>query len=104
MSEAKWPSRPWIAGLLGGSGDNESWYVRSSEVEPLDVMMVGPDVAICGTEDIANLIAAAPDMAEALEALTHGLPELLESIGYQDEENLIGEALEVLSRARGESE
>lgn len=51
----------------------------------------------------ARLIAAAPAMLEALRAMTHGLPELLESIGYSDEEDMIGKALSAISLATGES-
>ena len=53
------------------------------------------------TPAIAAKIAAAPAMLEALQGLTHGLPELLESIGYTDEEGLIDEALAVIALAAG---
>lgn len=60
---------------------------------------IKPEIA----EANARLIAAAPAMLEALRAMTHGLPELLESIGYSDEEDMIGKALSAISLATGES-
>jgi len=50
---------------------------------------------------LAHAMAAAPEMLDALKGLTHGLPELLKSIGYTDEENLIGKALAVIAKAEG---
>lgn len=49
----------------------------------------------------ARLIAAAPELLEALQAMTHGLPDLLESIGYSDEEDMIGKALAAIAKATG---
>lgn len=53
------------------------------------------------TQANASLIAAAPELLEALQAMTHGLPELLESIGYSDEEDMIGKALAAIAKATG---
>lgn len=60
-----------------------------------------PEVVVARLQANARLIAAAPAMLEALQGLTHGLPELLESIGYTDEEGLIDEALAVIAQATG---
>lgn len=59
---------------------------------------VAPDIRP-NAEALATLFAAAPEMLDALKGLTHGLPELLKSIGYTDEENLIGKALAVIAKA-----
>lgn len=86
------------------------WFVDMTYQWPSKVRSDAfPDKWICDaagpgggdTEPLANarLIAAAPDLLEALKRLTHGLPDLLESIGYQDEERLIEEALAVIARA-----
>ena len=50
-----------------------------------------------------NAVAAAEadalgEAIRLLRQLTHGLPELLESIGYTDEEGLISEATDFLAR------
>lgn len=45
------------------------------------------------------MFAAAPEMLDALKGLTHGLPELLKSIGYTDEEHLIENALAIIAKA-----
>lgn len=50
---------------------------------------------------LAHQMAAAPEMHDALKALTGGLPELLESIGYTDEEGLIAVALAAIAKAEG---
>ena len=49
----------------------------------------------------ASLIAAAPDLLEALKDMTHGLPELLENIGYTDEEGMIEKARAAIKKANG---
>lgn len=53
------------------------------------------------SEEDAAVIAAAPDLLEALKAMTHGLPELLESIGYSDEEDMLGMAAAAIAKAEG---
>jgi hypothetical protein len=50
-----------------------------------------------------RLIAAAPEMLEALKAMTHGLPDLLDSIGYADEEGMVEKALAAIAKAEGAS-
>ena len=58
------------------------------------------DLSQCdNAEANARLSAAAPEMLDALKGLTHGLPELLKSIGYTDEEHLIEKALAVIAKA-----
>lgn len=58
-------------------------------------------VSISRAEAVANarLIAAAPKLLDALKGLTNGMPELLKSIGYADEEQLIENALAVIAEA-----
>lgn len=48
---------------------------------------------------IADALNGSEALLEALKDMVHGLPELLESIGYADEENLIGKARAVLAAA-----
>src|SRR5690606_32489194 len=62
--------------------------------------VIAPNVS---SEANARLIAAAPDMLAALEHLTRGLPALLESIGYADEEGLIDEARAAIAKATGDA-
>jgi len=60
----------WKSGLMGQSEDDtEIWYVRSEDSDPMDVIFGGPDVCICTSESIANQIAAAPELLEALESM-----------------------------------
>lgn len=50
----------------------------------------------------AYILAASRDMLCALEAITHGLPELLSSIGYQDETGMLEMAYAAIRKANGD--
>ena len=100
MSEAKHTPGPWLFDYGTVPPDGPGTYA--------DIYVDGGDTIIAHFNNLipeglanARLIAAAPAMLEALQGLTHGLPELLESIGYTDEEGLIDEALAVIAQATG---
>lgn len=100
---------PWAEGDCQNdwSADNDgenTWteIVAAGRPDPICLVVEG---AAWGRDDIldanARLIAAAPELLEALQAMTHGLPDLLESIGYSDEEDMIGKALAAIAKATG---
>lgn len=103
---------PWAQGRLLMTHDVLRWTrAHQEEADALERRMVFARftagdfgrsrrrIAIAETEEDARLIAAAPELLEALQAMTHGLPELLEAIGYSDEEDMIGKALAAIAKA-----
>ena len=105
MMVAKFTPGPWHANWTRLNGKAIGFHVADEthgSIRPICEFYDGTE-AMPPEEVEANarLIAAAPAMLEALQGLTHGLPELLESIGYTDEEGLIDEALAVIAQATG---
>jgi hypothetical protein len=65
---------------------------RDALVDNLETM-----VELLGREKAENA-----QLREALEGMVHGLPELLESIGYTDEEGMIDKAVAALKTESGD--
>lgn len=96
-------SAGWVHGELGSSEtDATMFYVRSAKQSPIDVMTEGPDIAVVfATEDDARLIAAAPDMLEALEYLVaESDPDMDED--YNPHAMPLAKARNAIKRAKGE--
>jgi len=60
MSERKWTPGPWTVGWSNDTGDNDDYYVEWITAGPADLKDGN-------AENDAPLIAAAPDLYEALE-------------------------------------
>lgn len=91
MSESKWTSGPWHLEETKGSDGERSYTIRGGG------WIVAFNVDF---EDNANLIAAAPDLAEALWLL-------LDAVEYKRTHGILEDAMtaarSALSRAKGET-
>ena len=120
MSNAKFTPGPWsikngvdIFGPLGGdSGDgvecdpNDGWHVAEVDEYPSfvlnEMVVLGADVRNAN----AHLIAAAPDLYEALEIMLADYWEASEDFDNESQmyaETVISQSHAALAKARGES-
>ena len=53
-------------------------------------------------ERILRCADVVDELIKATQDMTYGLPDLLESIGYADEEGMVDKTVAALARARGE--
>lgn len=86
MTERKWIDTPWVA--CGG-------YTECDMVEDASGEIVAYDVA---SGDVAHLIAAAPDLYEALDRMVE-----IYDIGEMTDMPELDAALAALAKARGET-
>lgn len=88
MSERKWTPGPWVIGKDAEGGEGFGWFVGAGGYCRADI--VGPT---CDTKANAHLIAAAPELYEALDHLYH------KAMLTHGDREIVREAL---AKARGE--
>ena len=105
MSDTKFTKGEWLV-------EPESYRIIANEqvITSANFLMGGRTYGMAVEEMAANahLIAAAPELYEALEAMEAHISTLLESgdMGFRDEESIEGllPARKALAKARGEGE
>lgn len=92
---SKHTERPWIKQHIG---QNE-W---GAEVWTFSNLSGTSEIAETYTIENASLIAAAPDLLEALKALTHSLDE--HDLLHDDQREAFAASLKAIARATGEKQ
>lgn len=90
MTERKWTPGPWFAVQPENAN---GWWVVSTDVDGYDTIDESGDGGF--EEQTAHLIAAAPDLYEALDAVIDGRY-------WSMSNNKLGAAKAALAKARGE--
>ncbi len=99
MSETRWTKGPWIACLHGGGITSEHGDVIAIQPEHVwDEYDCDPARLVYSDAD-AHLIAAAPDLAEALRLL---LADVEDYPAWQRPCHAVDVALAALAKAKGE--
>jgi len=102
VSEKKWTPGPWS--IRDGGHSHKFGVIAAEDMRG----QVNSHILVCeaGDEDDANLIAAAPELYEAIENLLGAIdtPIARRKLGDDFTSQAISEARDALARARGEIE
>ena len=71
-TQAKHTPRPWRTYNMSKNKILKQWHIQRDDCKH-DIALVSLDVAADERESVANLIAAAPAMYEALQAMLNGI-------------------------------
>lgn len=99
VSEPKWTKGPWRAVNLNGPKVKPRWGIVSNSDELGEIAEVR-----LGGEANARLIAAAPDLYEALQAMVEFYAADCEADCKVEEHGPAGQARAALAKARGDDQ
>ena len=102
-TQAKHTPRPWRTYNMSKNKILKQWHIQRDDCKH-DIALVSLDVAADERESVANLIAAAPAMYEALQAMVEVFPAVVKMTPYgvsMDISKLHDNAKTALTQAEG---